>query len=200
MHELFLVLHAIDRLRFPRAVHDIALGVAVMVVAIVFTVGVLLIQRRVIRLTQSTAIRADALHYGTDVLANLGIIVALFLSAQGWVWADPLFAIGIAVYIFYSAARIGYDASQQLMDRELPTEVQEQILSIARRSSEVRGVHDLRTRQSGHVKRLNFDACSTPRSNPRLRSIALAPAACVGQQGCADQDPTPCFGPRRDRS
>jgi ferrous-iron efflux pump FieF len=149
---VFLILHAVERLRFPRVLEDVGIGVAVMVVSIVLTALLLLIQRRAIRQTQSTAIRADALHYATDLLTNLTVIVALLLSSYGWVWADSAMAIGVAAYIFYSAGRIGYEAVQHLMDRELGPEIEEQILTIARREPEVRGIHDLRTRQSGQMR------------------------------------------------
>ncbi len=149
---VFLILHAVERLRFPRVLEDVGIGVAVMVVSIVLTALLLLIQRRAIQKTQSTAIRADALHYATDLLTNLSVIVALLLSSYGWVWADSAMAIGVAAYIFYSAGRIGYEAVQHLMDRELGPEIEEQILTIARREPEVRGIHDLRTRQSGQMR------------------------------------------------
>lgn len=149
---VFLILHAVERLRFPRALQDVNIGVAVMVVSIVLTALLLLIQQRAIRQTQSTAIRADALHYGTDLLTNLTVIIALLLSNYGWARADSAMAILVAVYIFYSAGRIGYEAVQHLMDRELGSAIEEQILTIARREPEVRGIHDLRTRQSGQVQ------------------------------------------------
>jgi ferrous-iron efflux pump FieF len=112
----------------------------------------LVVQRRVIRQTQSTAIRADALHYGMDLLTNASVIVALLLASYGWSWADPVLATLVAAYIFYGASGIGYEALQHLMDRELPTELQEQILTIAEGFPEVQGIHDLRTRQSGQAK------------------------------------------------
>jgi ferrous-iron efflux pump FieF len=149
---VFLTLHAVERLRFPRAVEEVGIGIAVMVVSIVLTALLLLIQRRAIQQTQSTAIRADALHYATDLLTNLSVIIALLLSNSGWAWADSVMAISVAAYIFYSAGRIGYEAVQQLLDRELGAEVQAQILAIARRPPEVQGIHDLRTRQSGQVQ------------------------------------------------
>lgn len=149
---VFLILHAVERLRFPRALEDLSIGLAVMVASIALTALLLMIQRRAIRQTRSTAIRADALHYATDLLTNLSVIIALLLSNYGWLWADSVMAISVAAYIFYSAGRIGYEAVQHLMDRELDAEVQQQILAIARRAPDVRGVHDLRTRQSGQVQ------------------------------------------------
>jgi ferrous-iron efflux pump FieF len=147
----FLMLHAIDRLRHPYMLQALAVGVWVMLVAIVLTLLLLLYQRHVIKVTGSTAIRADALHYASDLLGNISVIAALLLASMGWTWADPLFAMLVAVYIVYSAFQIGYEAVQQLMDRELPDAIKKQIVAIARRDPQVHGVHELRTRQSGQT-------------------------------------------------
>lgn len=148
---VFLVLHALDRLRNPQPLHDLSVGVAVMVFAIVLTLVLVVFQRRVIARTGSTAIRADSLHYVSDLLGNIAIISAMILASMGWTWADPVFAIALAVYIAYTAIRVGMDAVQQLMDRELSDDLQRDILESARAVAGVQGVHDLRTRQSGQV-------------------------------------------------
>ncbi len=149
---VFLMLHAIDRLLNPKPLADLGIGLAVMVLAIGATVLLLLIQHHVIRRTGSTAIRADALHYATDLATNTATVIALILAQFGWEALDPVFALGIAAYILFSAARIAIDAVQLLMDRELPEELRECITAIARDTSGVRGVHGLRTRQSGQTK------------------------------------------------
>jgi len=149
---VFLVFHAIDRLRFTRTLEQVGIGLWVMALAIVLTLGLLVIQRYVIRKTGSTAIRADSLHYLTDLLTNVSVVLALYLSTLGWTWADPVFAIAVAIYIFYSAFQIGHEAFQQLMDRELPDDVLEQIQATAKSHPEVLGTHEMRTRQAGHTK------------------------------------------------
>ncbi len=148
---IFLMLHAIDRLRYPHVLDQIGIGVAVMVLAIVLTLILLVIQRYVINKTQSTAIRADALHYATDLLTNMSILLALYLASLGWTWADPVFAIGVALYIFYSAFHIGHDAFQHLMDRQLPDDILTQIRATAMHHPEVSAIHEMRTRQSGQT-------------------------------------------------
>jgi ferrous-iron efflux pump FieF len=147
---VFLILQAVDRLLHPRPLEDVGIGVGVMVFAILATLVLLIFQRHVIRVTGSTAIKADALHYTTDVLTNASIIIALLLSGYGWQGIDALFALGIAAYILHSAWRIGHEAFQLLMDRELPDEQRQRIRHAALGNSRVRGVHDLRTRRSGH--------------------------------------------------
>ena len=149
---IFLVFHAIDRLRYDHPLEQVGIGIGVMLLAIVMTVGLLAIQRYVIKKTDSTAIRADSLHYLTDLLTNLSVLLALYLSTLGWTWADPVFAIAVAIYIFYSAFHIGHDAFQQLMDRELPEEILQQIQATAMSHPEVTGTHEMRTRQAGHTR------------------------------------------------
>jgi ferrous-iron efflux pump FieF len=148
---LFLLLEALDRLLVPEPMAAVGIGVGVMLFAIALTLGLLALQRHVIRRTGSTAIKADTLHYATDLMTNLGTILALVLAASGWLVADPLIALAIAGYILYSAAGIAREAIELLMDRELPGETRQRVLEIAFRPAEVRGVHDLRTRQSGGV-------------------------------------------------
>ena len=149
---VFLIFHAVDRLRYTHELDQIGVGIGVMVLAIVMTVILLAIQRYVIRKTDSTAIRADSLHYVTDLLTNISILLALYLATLGWTWADPVFAIGVAIYIFYSAFQIGHEAFQQLMDRELPDDILEKIQATAMRHPEVTGTHETRTRQAGQTR------------------------------------------------
>lgn len=148
---LFLILEAVDRLLHPKPLEQALVGVGVMVFAIAATLVLLLIQRHVVKLTGSTAIKADSLHYATDLITNASIILALVLSMLGWSGLDPVFALAIAMYIIYSAWQIGSEAVALLMDRELPEEIKTRIVELAYQPSEVLGVHDLRTRQSGHM-------------------------------------------------
>ena len=149
---IFLIFHAIDRLRLAQPLEHVGIGVGVMVLAIVLTLMLLAVQRYVIRKTDSTAIRADSLHYATDLLTNVSILLALYLTTLGWTWADPVFAIAVAIYIFYSAFNIGHDAFQQLMDRELPADILQKIQETAMSHPEVTGTHEMRTRQAGHTR------------------------------------------------
>ncbi|NIP14816.1 MAG: cation diffusion facilitator family transporter [Pseudomonadales bacterium] len=149
---IFLILHAVDRLLEPVPIGNVAGGSAVMGFAIVMTLGLLTVQRYVIRRTGSTAIRADALHYATDLATNAATLLALLLAAYGFSGLDPIFGLGIAAYILYSASRIGRDAIHLLMDRELPDAEREEIRRVAEGTPGVLGIHGLRTWQSGQRK------------------------------------------------
>jgi ferrous-iron efflux pump FieF len=152
----FLVVHAIDRILHPRPLEDVAAGIAVMGVSISATLGLVLYQRQVVRKTASTAIKADAVHFASDLATNFGTIVALIVASFGFTRLDPVFGIVIAASTLYGALQIGWETFQVLMDRELPAEVQQRIREIALAHSEVVGVHDLRTRQSGPTTLIQF--------------------------------------------
>ena len=145
----FLLLEAGRRLFNPAPLETWAPGIAVMVFSLAATLALLSFQRYVIRRTDSTAIKADALHYRTDFLLNGSVIVALWLAATGWGGFDALFAIGIALYILYSAWAIIRQSLDDLMDRELPVSERDAIKRIAASHPLVRGMHDLRSRRSG---------------------------------------------------
>ncbi len=78
------------------------------------------------------------------------------MSLAGWQGLDPIFAIGIALYILHSAWRIGHEAFHLLMDRELPESDRERIRQIALSHPEVHGLHDLRSYRSGQREIVQF--------------------------------------------
>lgn len=147
---IFLLFEAGQRLFDPRPLQNADIGIAVMVFSIVATAALVAFQRHVIRRTGSVAIRADSLHYVGDVLVNGSVIVALLLTGLlGWPGIDPLFGIGIAFYIVFTAWQIARSSLDMLMDRELPDAERRRIREIAVADPRVAALHDLRTRAAG---------------------------------------------------
>jgi len=145
----FLLLEATGRLFHPQPVGVIGVGIGVMIFSIAATFILLAIQRHVVRETGSTAIKADSLHYTTDVLVNGSVIAALLLAFYGWPGFDSLFAVAIGIYILYNAKQIASEAVQHLMDHELPDVDRKRIHDIVISQKHVKGMHDLRTRRAG---------------------------------------------------
>lgn len=147
---LIIVWQATRRLIHPEAPADAGDGIAVMAGSLLLTGGLILLQRHAIRRTASVAIDADRLHYSGDLMMNLAVIAALALTQwTGWTMIDPLFAIAIAGVWLIGAARIGRQAIDLLMDRELPKATRGEIETVIRTVPGVRGLHDLRTRSTG---------------------------------------------------
>jgi ferrous-iron efflux pump FieF len=147
---VILLMEAIHRLGSPQPVQRPEIGIAVSVLAIALSAGLVWYQRRVVARTGSVAIAADSLHYGADALLNGAVVAAILIGAfLDAPLVDPLFGALISLWILRGAARIARQSFDLLMDRELPQGDRERILRIARARPEVLDVHDLRTRSAG---------------------------------------------------
>ena len=141
---------AVQRFGTPQANEDAALGIGASALAIGTTLLLLAYQRRIIRRTGSVAIRADNVHYQSDVLLNVAVILALVLDQYlGIAGADPLFGIAIALWLAWGAFQASSQAIDQLMDKEWPEAQRAAFMEVAARQPGIRGIHDFRTRRSG---------------------------------------------------
>ena len=147
---IFIAWRAIMRLGAQEQTAHPEYGIGVSVIAIVATLGLLAYQRHVVRKTGSVAIQADHVHYQSDLLLNIAVIVAILLDNMLHVrGADPLFGIAIAAWLSWGAYRAARLALDQLLDREWPEEKRQRFIEVALRHPELRGIHDMRTRSSG---------------------------------------------------
>jgi len=147
---VLLLVKAAERLLAPVPVAHTNLAVAVMALSMLVTVALVAFQRHVIARTNSTAIRADSLHYAGDLMVGIGTIVALLLAR--WLEApifDPLFGGAVALFIVYSAWQIVAQSLDMLMDRELSDEDRRRIREACMAHPGVQDVHDLKTRAAG---------------------------------------------------
>ena len=149
---VFLMINGISAVVNNNQINASGLGVSVMLFSLVVTIALVLFQRYVVIKTNSMAIKADALHYRTDIILNSAVLLAILLAGYGWHWADGVFAIAVSLYILQGAWEIGTQSIDALMDKQLPQEDQELILKLAYKVEGVRGVHDLRTRYSSYIK------------------------------------------------
>lgn len=147
---VLLLFEAASRINKTEQVTSGEIGIAVMVFTIVVTLILVLFQKFVVKRTGSVAISADSLHYTGDILLNLSVIIAIALTTYGGLtWADPVFAIGIAVFLLWNASRIARESVAVLMDQELPEDQRKAIKAVALKHPKVLDVHELRTRSSG---------------------------------------------------
>lgn len=146
---LLLIFHSIGRLSNPQSIENISLGLSAIYISIFITLLLVVLQTFALKKTGSIAIKADSLHYKGDLFMNVGVLIALYLTQIGYSFLDSWIAIGIAVYLFYGAYEVGTESVQSLMDKELSNDDQQTIMSIAQNTPLVKGVHGVRTRQSG---------------------------------------------------
>lgn len=97
----------------------------------------------------SEALRADAMHHRSDVLAT-GLVLVAFIGAKpGLAWLDGAMGIGVAVIIAWTAARSLRHAVGPLLGERAPEAMYEEIEQIARSVSGVNGVHDVLVQRYG---------------------------------------------------
>jgi len=147
-----LLTQTLGRLWNPLVVENTPIGISIMLVSMALTGALVVFQWYVVKRTQSNAIKADSLHYTSDFLMNFGVIIALFLASIGYHGADPYFALSIGAFVVYSAWGIAQSAFHLLLDHELSDEQRHLITQLALTQPQVIGMHDLRSRQSGHMQ------------------------------------------------
>jgi ferrous-iron efflux pump FieF len=146
-----LVVAGVGRLTSDEVPREGTTGMLVLALSIAVSWGIARHLRRAAEAAGSPALRADSLHYASDLWVNGAALVALVvIRFTGWAPADPLVAIGVAVYVFRTAAGLILDALGDLSDRGLPEEDRRRIEQVvAGFQPRVTGMHDLRTRRSG---------------------------------------------------
>ncbi|MFN3520840.1 MAG: cation diffusion facilitator family transporter [Phenylobacterium sp.] len=141
---------AIRHLFQPHPLEAEGWAVAVMIVSTVLTALLISAQSRVLRQTASVAVSGDRAHYATDLASNLVALLGIAASAVlGVNNLDAVAAIVVAALLLWGAVGVFREASNQLMDRELPEEDRARIVSLITEDRAMTGVHQLRTRASG---------------------------------------------------
>ena len=110
------------------------------------------------RKLHSPALVADGKHLLTDVYSSLGVIAGIALAAWlGIWWLDGALAILVAANILWSGYHVVQSSLSGLMDEALSEADQATIKSIiAEHGAGAVQAHDLRTRQAGQAKFIDF--------------------------------------------
>ncbi len=119
---------AAQRFAHPQPIEQLGWGLALSVASSVLN-GVLAWRMLVAsREQRSIALEADARHLFTDVYTSAGVVVGLLLvPVTGWLWLDPLLAIGVALNILREGAHLAWRSVDGLMDKAVEPEVRAQI-------------------------------------------------------------------------
>ena len=142
-------------------------SIVAMSISIVITYFLVQYLLKIAKQTDNLVIKADALHYKTDLWSNAAVLVALGLVyLTGLDWIDALIGMGIGIYIIYSAYEIITEGIEILLDRALDSDIVESIGDIISKHAEVTSHHWLRTRTDGTTNYVEFHMVLRP--NMRL--------------------------------
>ncbi len=160
---LFIIYEAISKIIHKHPTQYLGVSLGVMLFSIVVTWLLVRYLLRIAKETDNIVIKADALHYQTDLLSNGAVVAALaIVYLTGWDWIDALFGLGIGIYIIYSAYEIIEEGVMILLDRSLPGEMVSKIGEIIANHPKVNGYHWLKTRTDGTRNYVEFHLVLTP--------------------------------------
>ena len=147
---LFIFYEALIKIQHPREMEHIDASIAVMIISFVITAALVYFLNSVAKKTKNMVIKADALHYKTDLFSNGAVLMALVLisyTAQELI--DPILGIFIAIYMIYSAVPIIKEGIFMLLDAALETEDIQKIKDVLEAENDITNYHYLQTRESG---------------------------------------------------
>jgi len=154
---LYIIYRALEKLINGTESSLLTSSIIVMLISIVVTFFLVKYLLRIARETDNIVIKADALHYQTDLWSNAAVLVSLVLVwLTGWDSIDALFGLGIGVYIIYSAYEIIRDGIAILLDRALDGAVVAKIGEIISSHPKTTSYHWLKTRTDGTTNFVEF--------------------------------------------
>jgi cation diffusion facilitator family transporter len=129
----------------------------------VLTFGLITAQTQVLRKTNSVAVTGDRAHYIADLASNIvalaAIAAATVFSFKGF---DALGGLAVAGVLLWGAIGVFRQASNELMDHELPDAARARIVALMTADPRLTDVHQLRTRASGPVIHIQMHADLDP--------------------------------------
>ena len=114
---------SVQRLLSPQPLEQLGWGLALSVLSSAFNAGLAYALFRAAHTHRSIALEADARHLMTDVWTSAAVVIGIVaVHFSGWLWLDPLLAIGVALNIVREGVKLVWRSSQGLMDEALEPE------------------------------------------------------------------------------
>lgn len=146
---IWIIKEAIQRLVFnsvPVEVNVWSFGVLIFSIVVDYSRSRAL--ARVAKKTKSQALEADALHFSSDILSSLVVLIGLGFAKFGITYADSIAALAVAVIVISATWRLAKKTVDALLDRA-PTGLDELVIKEVMQIPGIIGVHRIRLRQSG---------------------------------------------------
>lgn len=100
----------------------------------------------------SEALIANAWHHRSDALSSVGTFIGIggaVLLGHRWAILDPIAALIVSIFIIKASVSLLKPSMDELMEKSLPDEVEDEIRNIAESIAGVSEVHHLKTRRIG---------------------------------------------------
>jgi cation diffusion facilitator family transporter len=147
----YLIYESIDRIINPVEIHlNIFVFLAILICIFID------LQRsralmKVAKETNSQALEADSIHFSSDILSSVVVLIGMFLTSFSVTHlADPVSAIIVSIIIIYTTISLSKRAIGSLLDR-VPDGIQKDIEERISRINGIEGIKTLRLRGSGSI-------------------------------------------------
>jgi len=146
---LFILYEAISKMVQGSVITHLQASLGVMIASLIITAGLVIFLNVIAKKTNNMVIKADALHYQTDLFSNGAVLASLaFISLTDYTFIDPILGIGISFYMLFSAFPLVKEGILMLLDAALDPDSVRKIHSILEKEETINSYHDLRTRRS----------------------------------------------------
>ena len=160
---LFILYQAIQKITHQQPVLMLQESIGVMIASIIITAGLVWFLNFVAKKTNNMVIKADALHYKTDLYTNSAVLVAIaIIYITGFELVDPILGILISFYMIYSAYPIVKEGTLMLLDIAIEDNEIKMIEEILENDKEINGYHYLKTRAAGSNVFISVHIVLTP--------------------------------------
>jgi len=147
---LFLLYTAIDKYFSNEVSSYLDISLIIMSISLFITIALVAYLNAVFKKTNNMVIKADILHYKTDVWVNLSVLLSLvIIYFTQYQIVDIIIGGAISIFIIYSAYELIEDGIFVLLDRALPIKIVKRIENIFAADQNVNDFHDLKTRTVG---------------------------------------------------
>ena len=144
----WIVYEAINRLMFPVQVDVTYVAIGVMVFSILIDLTRSRALHKMAKRYKSQALEADAIHFSTDLISSVVVIIGILFTMMGYKTFDAIAALGVAAITAVIGYRLWKRSIHTLMDGA-PEGISELVADEAMRIREIRGVDQIRVRETG---------------------------------------------------
>jgi cation diffusion facilitator family transporter len=157
---VIIVGEGVSHVRHPARVEHTGIAMATIATSLVVSYLVFRHNAKAARLTDSSAIQVNALHFLADAVTSAGVLIALVvIHFTHALWIDPLIAFLIAAYVLGVSWQQLKRSIEELTDRRLPLpEVEKARAILESFKPRIMEAHELKTRKSGVHRHFNFHA------------------------------------------
>ena len=152
---VYLVVEGVRRVITPEPLRYAGLTLGTMIAATLVTSALVVYMDRVAKRTGSNAVKADALHYRTDIGANVAVLLGVAVAyGVGLDRLDGILSVAVAGYVLFSAGTLLRTGLRDLLDAAAPEERLGAIDSALRglvEEGQIEGFHALKTRTAGRT-------------------------------------------------